>query len=331
MPALQVGLAGPVPRAARPQARGRSPSPLDRRRERDFDGRLGGAGGRRPRADRSLGGLGGGDRDRVRRGDRRGHDRRPAARERRCPAACPWTCRSRHCRLTWPSWARRAAARPGWPRSSPRRRSARVSRSWRSTRRGTSSSSSARPPSRTASTVAERCDAPRVPRPGRAAHLDARLVARPATLPRPDPPARRATSWRGSPTRTGARRSGKGCSASPRPSSSGLAKVGGETDSQQTFLLQVFRRLASGGHGRDVTLEAIAAAASDPRSIGLDDPDQLIKKAERTKLARKLHAMRLGPASALFTGGTRLDLDALCRPDAGRQDAAERLLLERTR
>jgi uncharacterized protein len=95
----------------------------------------------------------------------------------------------------------------------------------------------------------------------------------------------------------------------------GLAKVGGETDSQQTFLLQVFRRLAGGEHGRDVSLEAIAGAASDPESIGMDDPDQLIKKSERTKLARKLHALRLGPASTLFTGGTRLDLDAMCRPD----------------
>jgi uncharacterized protein len=95
----------------------------------------------------------------------------------------------------------------------------------------------------------------------------------------------------------------------------GLAKVGGESDSQQTFLLQVFRRLATGDRGRDITLEAIAAAASDPESIGLDDADQLIKKSERTKLARKLHALRLGPASTLFTGGTRLDLAAMCRTD----------------
>ncbi len=95
----------------------------------------------------------------------------------------------------------------------------------------------------------------------------------------------------------------------------GLAKLGGETDSQQTFLLQVFRLLAGGEHGRDVSLEAIAGAASDPESIGLDDPDRLIKKSERQKLARKLHALRLGPAATLFTGGTRLDLDAMCRPD----------------
>jgi hypothetical protein len=64
-----------------------------------------------------------------------------------------------------------------------------------------------------------------------------------------------------------------------------------------------------------VTLEAIASAASDPESIGLDDPDRLVKKSQRTRLARKLHALRLGPASSLFTGGTRLDVDAMCRPD----------------
>ena len=79
----------------------------------------------------------------------------------------------------------------------------------------------------------------------------------------------------------------------------GLAKVGGETDSQQTFLLQVFRRLASGGHGRDVTLEAIAAAASDPESIGLDDPDQFIKKSERTKLAQAPRAAARARLGAL--------------------------------
>ncbi len=110
----------------------------------------------------------------------------------------------------------------------------------------------------------------------------------------------------------------------------GLAKVGGETDSQQTFLLQVFRRLASGGHGRQVTLEAIAAATSDPRSIGLDDPDQLIKKADRTKLAqapRDAARTRLGALHR--RDAARPGCAASTRP--GRQDPAERLLLERTR
>ncbi len=95
----------------------------------------------------------------------------------------------------------------------------------------------------------------------------------------------------------------------------GLARLGGETDSQQTFLMEVFRRLTSNGQGQDVTLERIANAISEPESIGLDDPDRLIKKTERERMARKLHAMRLGPTSALFVGGTRLDLDAMTRSE----------------
>lgn len=95
-----------------------------------------------------------------------------------------------------------------------------------------------------------------------------------------------------------------------------LAKVGGETDSQQTFLFQVLRALATGAGGRDVDLGTIAAAASDPATVGLDDADRLIKKSEREKLARKLNGLRLGPAANLYTGGQRLDLDAMCRPDS---------------
>lgn len=95
----------------------------------------------------------------------------------------------------------------------------------------------------------------------------------------------------------------------------GLAQLGGETDSQQTFLMEVFRRLTTDGRGHDVTLERIANVLSEPESIGLDEPDRLIRKAERERMARKLHAMRLGPTSALFTGGTQLDLDAMTRPE----------------
>jgi hypothetical protein len=94
-----------------------------------------------------------------------------------------------------------------------------------------------------------------------------------------------------------------------------LAKVGGETDSQQTFLFRVLQSLAAGTGGRDVDLGTIAAAASDPASVALDDPDQYIKKSEREKLARKLNGLRLGPAAGLFAGGQRLDLNAICRPD----------------
>jgi hypothetical protein len=95
----------------------------------------------------------------------------------------------------------------------------------------------------------------------------------------------------------------------------GLAKVGGETDSQQTFLFQVLRSVASNAGGSEVDLATIAAGASDPESIGLDNPDQLIKKSEREKLARKLNGLRFGPAAGLFAGGRRLDLDAMWRPD----------------
>jgi len=96
----------------------------------------------------------------------------------------------------------------------------------------------------------------------------------------------------------------------------GLAKVGGETDSQGTFLLQLLRLLASGEGAREVRLDALAAAVADPEAVGLEDPNQFIKKSEREKLARKLNGLRVGPAAGLFAGGRPLDVDALCRPDA---------------
>jgi DNA helicase HerA-like ATPase len=93
-----------------------------------------------------------------------------------------------------------------------------------------------------------------------------------------------------------------------------LVKVGGETDSQQTFLFRVLRSLAA-AEGRNLDLSTIAAAASDPTAVGLEDPDQFIRKSEREKLARKLNGLRLGPAAGLFAGGHWLDLDVMCRPD----------------
>jgi hypothetical protein len=77
----------------------------------------------------------------------------------------------------------------------------------------------------------------------------------------------------------------------------------------------VLRSLANGAEGRDVDLATIANAATDPRTVGLDEPDQFIKRSEREKLARKLNGLRLGPAASLYSGGRRLDLDAICRPD----------------
>jgi DNA helicase HerA-like ATPase len=95
-----------------------------------------------------------------------------------------------------------------------------------------------------------------------------------------------------------------------------LAKIGGETDSQQTFLFQVLRALSAKSQTREVDLLTIAAAATDPSQVALDDPDQLIRKSDREKLARKLNGLRLGPSASLFTGGRRLDIDAMCRPEA---------------
>ena len=138
---------------------------------------------------------------------------------------------------------------------------------------------------------------------GRRLSLDPiRLVSR-NDLARVTDPGRREEEW-------------EGMLAAAAGQLVALAKVGGETDSQQTFLFRVLRSLAAGDGGRDVDLATIAAAASDPTTVGLDDPDQFIKKSEREKLARKLNGLRLGPAASLFTGGQRLDLDAMCRPGA---------------
>ncbi|MHB1556302.1 MAG: helicase HerA-like domain-containing protein [Isosphaeraceae bacterium] len=122
-------------------------------------------------------------------------------------------------------------------------------------------------------------------------------------LARIDDPSRRQEEWR---ELLGAAAAGL----------AGLADIGGEVDSQQAFLLQVLDRLASCASSRDVSLETIAAAAADPTIVELNDPDRLIRKSDRTRLARKLEALRLGPAAAMFAGGVRLDLDAMCRADS---------------
>jgi CRISPR/Cas system-associated exonuclease Cas4 (RecB family) len=97
-----------------------------------------------------------------------------------------------------------------------------------------------------------------------------------------------------------------------------LAKAGGDADCQRTFLLQVLRLLTSGG-SRAVGLADVAAAASQPESIGIDSPERFVKKGEREKLARKLNGLLHGTSASLFSGGQPLDLDTLLRPE--RSDA----------
>ena len=240
-----------------------------------------------------------------------------------------WGCRCRPCRRTSPSSGRPAAARPGWPRSWPRRPSASASRSWPSTRRATSSSSSARRPSRPASPperpelrrdFLDRVE-PRVWTPGsshgRRLSLDPIRLAGRDELARIADPDRREEEW-------------EGMLAVAAAQLVGLAKVGGETDSQQTFLFQVLR--SPGGRRPAAgtwTWPRSPPRPPTPTTVGLDDPDQFIKKSEREKLARKLNGLRLGPAASLFTGGQparpRRDVPAR-RP---RQDAPERRLPER--
>ncbi|MFO0946744.1 MAG: DUF87 domain-containing protein [Planctomycetota bacterium] len=92
-----------------------------------------------------------------------------------------------------------------------------------------------------------------------------------------------------------------------------LAKMGGEVDSQETFVKTLVRAMTSQGQNAELKLSDIAAAVKSPDTLGIDDPDQFIKKSEREKLARKLNNLLHGPASALYSGGEILDLDRFTR------------------
>lgn len=93
-----------------------------------------------------------------------------------------------------------------------------------------------------------------------------------------------------------------------------LARPGGDADCYRAFVFRVLERLAENADRRDVGLADVAAAVAQPGDIGLEQPDLLIKKADRHKLARKLHALLAGPAARLFTGGQPLDLAKMLRP-----------------
>ena len=95
-----------------------------------------------------------------------------------------------------------------------------------------------------------------------------------------------------------------------------LASIGGETQAQATFVFQLLG-LMSGKPA--IGLREIVAAIQEPEPLGIDQPDYTIRKAERQKLARALNAYVSGPASNLFVGGERLDLDRMITPsDTGR-------------
>ena len=151
--------------------------------------------------------------------------------------AIPSACRCRPCRPMSPWSGRPAAARRGWRRSWPRRRSAGVPVLAIDPQGDLVQF--LRPADDPEGSPPRRGLAPRVPRPGRAAGLDARHVARPEAQPRPDPPGRPRPSSSG---RAGPARGGMGGDAGRRRRpAGGLAKIGGEEDSQQTFVLQLLR------------------------------------------------------------------------------------------
>lgn len=90
-----------------------------------------------------------------------------------------------------------------------------------------------------------------------------------------------------------------------------LCGRGGEEESQRTLLYQVLRRMP---RREAVKLQDIVAAISEPDVVGIDEPDRIIRKSEREKLARRLNTFVEGPAGRLFSGGTRLDFAELLRP-----------------
>ncbi|WP_182870933.1 PD-(D/E)XK nuclease family protein [Rhodopirellula sp. JC639] len=95
-----------------------------------------------------------------------------------------------------------------------------------------------------------------------------------------------------------------------------LAGIRRDIDMQQTFMMQAVRALIDkrGDQGPALQLRDLAAAVIAPDGIGLEDADLYLPKSQRVKLGRKLMAMLDGPQAKLFSGGTPLDIDALCRP-----------------
>ena len=221
---------------------------------------------------------------------------------------------SRRYRLMSRLSARPGVGRPGWPRCWPKRPYGSKFPSSPSTHKVTLSSSFARRPSFLTSPQKKKLSAVvfSIAWSLGSGHPAHHTVVASALIPFAwrNPP-----TWHTSPIRYAAQEEWEGMLAVVAAQLVGTAKAGGETDSQQTFLLQALRSLAADPRGREVDLGTIAAVTSDPNSVGLENPDQFIKKSEREKLARKLNGLRLGPASNLYSGGQRLDLDAMFQPE----------------
>jgi DNA helicase HerA-like ATPase len=91
-----------------------------------------------------------------------------------------------------------------------------------------------------------------------------------------------------------------------------LASIGGEEDSQRTLLYLILEALRK---SPSLTLSDVVSAIAAADDLGLPhEPDLILKKSERDKLARKLTAFVVGPGKNLFAGGTPLDLDRFVTP-----------------
>ncbi|HND52886.1 MAG TPA: DUF853 family protein [Pirellulaceae bacterium] len=92
-----------------------------------------------------------------------------------------------------------------------------------------------------------------------------------------------------------------------------LANARGELESQQTLLKMIMGRLSS-GVSRQIILSDVIAALREPESIGIVDADDVLRPAERKKLARLLNNLKEGSSAALFRRGVPLDLDRFVTP-----------------
>lgn len=94
-----------------------------------------------------------------------------------------------------------------------------------------------------------------------------------------------------------------------------MAKVGGEVDCQQTFLLEALRQLCRESV-QEISIERIAAAVLAPDGVGILDAESIIRKSEREKLGRKLNNIIRGPTANLYRDGVPLDLEQMTTPTA---------------
>ena len=77
--------------------------------------------------------------------------------------------------------------------------------------------------------------------------------------------------------------------------------------------------MCQNGSVAELSIHDIVAGIRAPDTLGIDDPDALVRKADRDKLARSLNGLLLGPTGQLFGDGLPLDLEQMCQPlTAGR-------------